>query len=62
MTLSELIELKEDINVCKLMLFKEEITTIPQETRFKIWLPKLEAAQEKLSKFILENEDKDIIF
>ncbi|NGG72713.1 hypothetical protein G5T04_08535 [Lactobacillus salivarius] len=62
MTLSELIELKEDINVCKLMLFKEEITTIPQETRFKIWLPKLESAQEKLSNFILENEGKDIIF
>lgn len=62
MTLPELIELKQNIDVYKQLLFREEMIATPQETRFKIWMPMLEDAQEKLSNFILENDGKDIIF
>ena len=62
MTLPELIELKQSINAYKILLFKTEVpVTLGKET-FEAWLPKLEAVQEKLSNFILENEGKDIIF
>mgnify|MGYP000013794438 CR=1 FL=1 len=62
MTLGELIELKQSIDVYKMLLFKAAVpVTLGKET-FETWSPKLEAAQEKLSKFILDNEGKDIIF
>ena len=62
MTLPELIELKKKIEVYKSILFEDEVKILSQEERFKFWLPKLDAAQEKLSNFILENEGKNIIF
>lgn len=62
MTLPELIELKQKIEVYKHLLYGETMTTTPPETKFNIWLSDFEDAQEKLSNFILENEDKDIIF
>lgn len=62
MTLPELIELKLSIDAYKILLFKTEVpVTLGKET-FEAWLSKLEAVQEKLSNFILENEGKDIIF
>ncbi|MBM6707776.1 hypothetical protein H5984_03270 [Ligilactobacillus salivarius] len=62
MTLPELIELKQSIDAYKILLFKTEVpVTLGKET-FEAWLSKLEAVQEKLSNFILENEGKDIIF
>jgi hypothetical protein len=62
MTLGELIALKQSIDVYKILLFKAEVpVTLGKET-FETWLPKLDAAQKKLSNFILENEGKDIIF
>lgn len=62
MTLPELIELKQKIDTYKHLLFGEAMTVTPPETKFKIWLSDFEAAQEKLSNFILENEGKNIIF
>lgn len=62
MTLPELIELKQKIDVYKHLLYGEAMTTTPPETKFSIWLSDFEDAQEKLSNFILENEGKDIIF
>ena len=62
MTLSELIELKKKIEVYKSILFEDEVKILSHEEKFELWLPKLDAAQEKLSSFILENEGKDIIF
>lgn len=62
MTLGELIELKKKIEVYKSILFEDEAKILSQEERFEFWLPKLDAAQKKLSNFILENEGKDIIF
>lgn len=62
MTLPKLIELKQNIDVYKHLLYGEAMTVTPPETKFKIWMPMLEDAQEKLSNFILENEGKDIIF
>lgn len=62
MTLGELIELKKKIEVYKSFLFEDEVKNLSQEEIFEFWLPKLDAAQEKLSNFILENEGKDIIF
>jgi hypothetical protein len=62
MTLGELIELKQSIDVYKILLFKAEVpVTLGKET-FETWSSKLEAAQKKLSNFILENEGKNIIF
>ena len=62
MTLPELIELKQKIDVYKHLLYGEAMTVTPPETKFGIWLSDFEDAQEKLSSFILENEGKDIIF
>lgn len=62
MTLPELIELKKKIDVYKLLLFKDDVQAFSYDKRFKLWMPKLDAAQEKLSNFILENEGKNIIF
>ncbi|MCF2622978.1 hypothetical protein I6E16_02260 [Ligilactobacillus salivarius] len=62
MTLGELIALKQSIDVYKILLFKAEVPVTLGKEAFETWLPKLEAAQEKLSNFILENEGKDIIF
>lgn len=62
MTLGELIALKQSIDVYKILLFKAEVpVTLGKET-FETWSSKLEVTQEKLSKFILENEGKDLIF
>ena len=62
MTLGELIALKQSIDVYKILLFKAEVPiTLVKET-FETWSSKLETAQEKLSKFILDNEGKDLIF
>ena len=61
MTLGKLIALKQSIDVYKILLFKAEVpVTLGKET-FETWSSKLETAQEKLSKFILENEGKDLI-
>lgn len=61
MTLGELIALKQSIDVYKILLFKAEVpVTLGKET-FETWYSKLESAQEKLSKFILDNEGKDLI-
>ncbi|MGN8884636.1 hypothetical protein [Ligilactobacillus salivarius] len=61
MTLGELIALKQSIDVYKILLFKAEVPiTLGKET-FETWSSKLETAQKKLSKFILENEGKDLI-
>lgn len=62
MTLPELIELKQKIEVYKHLLYGKAMTVTPPETKFNIWLSDFEDAQEKLSNFILENEGKDIIF
>ena len=62
MTLPELIELKKKIDVYKLLLFKDDVQAFSYDKRFKLWMPKFEDAQKKLSNFILENEGKDIIF
>ncbi|MGK4046372.1 hypothetical protein AB0X62_02025 [Ligilactobacillus salivarius] len=62
MTLGELIALKQSIDVYKILLFKAEVpVTLGKET-FETWSSKLETEQEKLSKFILDNEGKNIIF
>ena len=62
MTLGELIALKQSIDVYKILLFKAEVpVTLGKET-FETWSSKLESEQEKLSKFILDNEGKDLIF
>lgn len=61
MTLGELIELKQSIDVYKILLFKAGISVTLGKETFETWLPKLEAAQERLVNFILENEGKDII-
>ena len=62
MTLGELIALKQSIDVYKRLLFKAGVpVTLGKET-FETWSSKLETAQEKLSKFILDNEGKDLIF
>lgn len=61
MTLGELIALKQSIDVYKILLFKAEVPiTLGKET-FETWSSKLETAQKKLSKFILENEGKNLI-
>lgn len=61
MTLGELIELKQSIDVYKILLFKATVpVTLGKET-FETWSSKLETAQKKLSRFILENEGKDLI-
>lgn len=61
MTLGELIALKQSIDVYKILLFKAEVpVTLGKET-FETWSSKLETAQKKLSKFILDNENKDLI-
>lgn len=61
MTLGELIALKQSIDVYKILLFKAEVPiTLGKET-FETWSSKLETEQKKLSKFILENEGKDLI-
>lgn len=61
MTLGELIALKQSIDVYKILLLKAEVpVTLGKET-FETWSSKLETAQEKLSKFILDNEGKDLI-
>lgn len=61
MTLGELIALKQSIDVYKILLFKAEVpVTLGKET-FETWSSKLETEQKKLSKFILENEGKDLI-
>ncbi|MYU71982.1 hypothetical protein FYM97_08965 [Lactobacillus salivarius] len=62
MTLGELITLKTDISAYKILLFQGGVPVDLGKENFEAWLPKLEAAQEKLSSFILENEGKDIIF
>lgn len=62
MTLPELIELKKKIDIYKDILFIEKVRILSLEDKFELWLPKLDAAQEKLSNFILENEGKNIIF
>lgn len=62
MTLGELIELKQSIDVYKMLLFKAAVPVTLGKKTFEAWLPKLDAAQKKLSNFILENEGKDIIF
>lgn len=62
MTLPELIELKQKIDVYKHLLYGEAMGVTPPETKFSIWLSDFEDAQEKLSNFILENEGSDIIF
>ena len=62
MTLGELIALKQSIDAYKILLFKAEVPiTLGKET-FETWSSKLETEQKKLSKFILENEGKNIIF
>lgn len=61
MTLGELIELKQSIDVYKILLFKARVSVTLGKETFETWLPKLEAAQERLVNFILENEGKDII-
>ena len=62
MTLGELIALKQSIDVYKILLFKAEVpVTLGKET-FETWSSKLETEQKKLSKFILDNEGKNIIF
>ena len=61
MTLGELIALKQSIDVYKILLFKAEVPiTLGKET-FETWSSKLETEQKKLSKFILDNEGKDLI-
>lgn len=61
MTLGELIALKQSIDVYKILLFKAEVpVTLGKET-FETWSSKLETEQKKLSKFILDNEGKDLI-
>ena len=61
MTLGELIALKQSIDAYKVLLFKAEVpVTLGKET-FETWSSKLETEQKKLSKFILENEGKDLI-
>lgn len=62
MTLAELIELKKKIEVYKSILFDDEVRILSMQEKFDFWLPKLDAAQERISNFILENEGKDIIF
>lgn len=62
MTLPELIALKKEIDFYKDILFIEEVRILSSKDKFELWLPKLDAAQEKLSNFILENEGKNIIF
>ena len=62
MTLPELIELKQKIDVYKHLLYGEAMGVTPLETKFNIWLSDFENAQERLSNFILENEGSDIIF
>ena len=62
MTLPELSELKKKIDIYKDILFIEKVRILSLEDKFELWLPKLDAAQEKLSNFILENEGKNIIF
>lgn len=62
MTLPELIELKQKIDVYKHLLYGEAMGVTPPETKFNIWLSDFEAAQEKLSSFILEHEGSNIIF
>ena len=62
MTLPELIELKKKIDIYKDILFIEKVRILSLEDKFELWLLKLDAAQEKLSNFILENEGKNIIF
>lgn len=61
MTLGELIALKQSIDVYKILLFKAEVPVILGKETFETWSSKLETAQKKLSKFILENEGKDLI-
>lgn len=61
MTLGELIALKQSIDVYKILLFKAEVPVTLGEETFETWSSKLEAAQKKLSKFILDNENKDLI-
>lgn len=61
MTLGELIALKQSIDVYKVLLFKAEVPVTLGKEAFETWLPKLETAQKKLSKFILDNEGKDLI-
>ena len=60
MTLPELIELKQKIDVYKHLLYGKAMTVTPPETKFNIWLSDFEDEQEKLSSFILENEGIEI--
>ena len=61
MTLGELIALKQSIDVYKILLFKAEVpVTLGKET-FETWSSKIGNSTKKLSKFILENEGKDLI-
>lgn len=61
MTLGELIALKQSIDAYKILLFKAGVPVTLGKEIFETWSSKLEAAQEKLSKFILDNEGKDLI-